>query len=346
MFAPQAIHDSIRDKNIYLFVKGEGNNETLEARKIGFLGRIWIWLRIKLGCMESPMLKVAGFIAKNAGSIFSQLKNYEKYALVKKLDKYSHLHGDVIRSEIKTIKTFLPPTHFNFTPISTKIELLENCSDNIPSFAFGPEQWNKYFGEVGEAPPLPSNMRSILKSPCPFFKDYKVENTHMLVLVPSTLNGMPFSLEQLLTIARSPRAGRCTRYRWNDSNELEAKPVEKSRWVLMAKYLMDMSLNKSYAEQAKLLEDFNQRSQTDYQIPNVIDAVTTILADFVRTGKRRLKNIPAVYTRCQEFTVEKKPLAVGGFTREGLFVCNFDDTANGFCGVAPMRVFYGNEKER
>ena len=35
-------------------------------------------------------------------------------------------------------------------------------------FVFGPKDWNRYFGDVGEVPPLPPDIMDILRSPCPY----------------------------------------------------------------------------------------------------------------------------------------------------------------------------------
>src|SRR6476620_385041 len=39
----------------------------------------------------------------------------------------------------------------------------------FPKIAFGKKQWAKYFGDIGEEPPLPKDIDKILKSPCPLF---------------------------------------------------------------------------------------------------------------------------------------------------------------------------------
>jgi hypothetical protein len=44
----------------------------------------------------------------------------------------------------------------------------------------GEVEWKHYFGEVGPAPDLPSNMTAILDSACPFWPEKKVGDTHLL----------------------------------------------------------------------------------------------------------------------------------------------------------------------
>lgn len=71
----------------------------------------------------------------------------------------------------------------------------------IPSIAFGKKAWGIHFGDVGIELPLPSNIQSILNSPCPiwsnFFKKKKVEGTHMLTLIPTKVNGHPLTINSL-----------------------------------------------------------------------------------------------------------------------------------------------------
>lgn len=67
----------------------------------------------------------------------------------------------------------------------------------VEQFAFGPKDWNRYFGDVGESPPLPPDIMDILKSPCPYWEGKSVANTHLLVLIPKTVNGSLFTLNLL-----------------------------------------------------------------------------------------------------------------------------------------------------
>jgi len=59
----------------------------------------------------------------------------------------------------------------------------------LPPMAFGAADWKKYFGDVGVEPPLPANIDAILNGPCPIWSGKKVKETHLLMLVPSTVNG-------------------------------------------------------------------------------------------------------------------------------------------------------------
>ena len=51
---------------------------------------------------------------------------------------------------------------------SVAIETSEVQSSLIEQLAFDPKDWQRFFGDVGEVPPIPEDMAEILKSQCPF----------------------------------------------------------------------------------------------------------------------------------------------------------------------------------
>ena len=64
-----------------------------------------------------------------------------------------------------------------------------------PDIAFGAAKWGKYFGvDIGAEPPLPRDMDKILESPCPFWRGKRVEETHLLVLIPGSIGDQLFTL--------------------------------------------------------------------------------------------------------------------------------------------------------
>ena len=72
------------------------------------------------------------------------------------------------------------------------------------SVPFGADMWAHYFGDVGVEPPLPSNIDEILKSPCPFWPDKTIGQTHLLTLIPETVEGKPFTLNLLNELVQKP----------------------------------------------------------------------------------------------------------------------------------------------
>ena len=102
---------------------------------------------------------------------------------------------------------------------------------------FGEEEWEIYFGDVGVEPPLPANIEEILNEPCSFWPDKKVKETHLLVLIPNTVNGKPFTMNCLGELIRKPKSEHSTRYRFycNGANEAVGDKSYPSHWVLMTR---------------------------------------------------------------------------------------------------------------
>ena len=151
-------------------------------------------------------------------------------------------------------------------------------------FAFGPKDWNRYFVDIGEVPPLPHDIIDILKSPCPYWPNSRVLETHLLVLLPQTVNEQSFTLGVL---------GKLAGY----TNLLYTKVeqgLSKSYWVLITKAVIPNSRSKNYTEQQALLQGI-------YAVPRTLEIATGILMHHAKTGERLYSKTPFItYTRCQE----------------------------------------------
>jgi hypothetical protein len=210
-----------------------------------------------------------------------------------------------------------------------------------PKIAFGKKQWAKYFGDIGKEPPLPKEIHKILKSPCPFFPGKKVEETHMLVLIPETINGIPLDLAILGELVQALKVGHATKYRyiWDALiKEFGKQATIKSHWVLMTKDVIEGSRNKSYSEQQALIAELNKQKGTQYEVPNTLDAAICIFMHYVSSGERLFNQQPWTYTRCQE-NVQGYQIIVGGFSSDGLRV-SYGNTSLSSVGVAALRKFF------
>jgi hypothetical protein len=212
-------------------------------------------------------------------------------------------------------------------------ETAQLASLRIPEEAFGAKAWKDYFGvEVGVAPPLPADIDEILNSPCPFWKGKtfwrgkQVKDTHLLVLVPATVDGRPFTLDLLGDLIKSPQgSGSKTQYRYYDGGtvqkELGAQSPGSSYWVLMTRDVLPDSRSKTYDAQKALVAAHASKLGLPYEMPHVLEAATAILLHHARTGERLYTDAPWTYTRCQEKVVNNMyPPVVGGFSSEGLDV--------------------------
>jgi hypothetical protein len=206
----------------------------------------------------------------------------------------------------------------------------------------GEAEWKQYFGDVGPAPALPGNIGTILDSPCPIWPGRKVKDTHLLVLMPATVDGVPFTLNLLRELIQRPKhGGHETRYRYYGSDtqaQFGAVSPDRSYWLLMTRDVLEGSQSKSYSAQKTLVESHASRTGHPYAVPRALEAATAILMHHARTGERLFGNSPWTYTRCQELEDGQDPVIVGGFDSSGLFVYNdrYDDY---YSGVAGCRKF-------
>jgi hypothetical protein len=157
-----------------------------------------------------------------------------------------------------------------------------------PSEPFGASAWQQYFGEVGSAPDLPSNIDDILGSACPFWSGKKIRDTHLLVLIPATVDGAPFTLNLLKKLIEHPKnGGYRAQYRYYGDNikaQLGAVSLAASYWLLMTRDVLPESCSKKYAEQKKLVADHAKRTGLPYELPKALEAATAILAHHVQNG--------------------------------------------------------------
>ena len=211
--------------------------------------------------------------------------------------------------------------------------------------SFGAEEWSHYFGEVGAPPPLPSRIVDTLNGPCLFWPGKRVRDTHLLVLIPATLDGKPFSLDLLGALVKRPKGGgHATKYDCYDADvqaALGAQSPAHPYWVLMTRNVLEGTRGTQYASQQALVAAHAKRTGLPYALPGALEAATTILVHCVRSGECLYVDAPLTYTRCQELVDNQYPVVVGGFASGGLDVsCSDEDVDSDFLhGVASLRKF-------
>jgi hypothetical protein len=213
--------------------------------------------------------------------------------------------------------------------------------------SFGAEDWRQHLGEVGAEPSLPLGIIDVLNSACPFWPEKAVKATHLLVLIPATVNGRPFSLNLLEELIQHPKGGgRSIKYHTYDSDLQEqfgARSPVRSYWVLMTRDVLEGSRDEAYASQQALVAHHASRTGLPYELPGALEAATVILLHYMRSGGYLYTGNPWTYTRCQELVVDEDedvyPVVVGGFASERL--CIFYDFGLSYshCGVASLRKF-------
>jgi hypothetical protein len=197
-------------------------------------------------------------------------------------------------------------------------------SFSTPTESFGASAWQQYFGDVGRAPDLPNNIAGILDSACPFWPERKIRDTHLLVLIPATVDGAPFTLSLLGELVKRPKnGGHKTQYSYYDSRvqaRLGAASPQASYWLLMTRDVLPWSRRKTYADHKKLVADHARRTSLPYELPKALEAATAILTHHVRNGEQLYGDNPWTFTRCQERIVRESnrhPVVVGGFESSG-----------------------------
>jgi hypothetical protein len=210
--------------------------------------------------------------------------------------------------------------------------------------AFGPKEWFIHFGtHLRNVPRLPPNIAEILQGSCPIWPGKTVEQTHMLVLIPATINSQPFTLEKLGELVQNPKTGPTTKYKYLNLGEYQDNPVSQPYWFLMSQDILEGSRSKNYKTQFEQVAIFAKKTGIAYNVPTVLEAATCVFMHHVSNGKKLYGDKPWTYTRCQEFYDKKKEwkLVVGGFASGGLVVYN-DYYVYGSSGVGAGRKFLGH----
>jgi hypothetical protein len=194
----------------------------------------------------------------------------------------------------------------------------------------GEVEWRHYFGEVESAPDLPRDMATILDSACPFWPGKKVRDTHLLVLIPATVDEAPFTLNLLEELIQHPKNGeKKTRYRhYNDTvkAQIGASSPAASYWLLMTCDVLPESCSKKYVDQRELVANHARRTGLNYEVPKALEAATAVLMHHVRSGRRLRSAHPRTFTRHQDLIRSpfggEYPAVVGGFGSSGIVVSN------------------------
>ncbi len=208
-----------------------------------------------------------------------------------------------------------------------------SSAPGIPSMAFGPAEWEKYFGEVDPAPPLPADIEEILNSSCHYWPTKKVSETHLLFYVPSQVDDKPLTLNSLGHLIQNPKGGgKKTKYRYYKDDLVKAygSKVTEAHWVLMTRDVVPGSRKNTYLKQCDL-------SKGGDEPLHLLDATVGILMSHTMSGKRLFGDNPWTDTRCQE-VYGGYQICVGSFSLDGLSLHN-DWSGGDGCGLALARKF-------
>lgn len=202
----------------------------------------------------------------------------------------------------------------------------------VPSRAFGKEKWEDFLGKVGKVRSLPRNIHLMLASPCPFWEGKKVEETHVLILIPSMVAERSLTPNWL---------NRLTERSKNSKNLLpdllfpaEYKkqfgdtPIEKSYWVLMTRDPLPKDKEGNTVGVTQEYETFKIQ-QEGYFFPRPIEAVICKIMERRLNGRSLLNG---KYPPDQGFT----PCEPEGF-KEPIFVDMSNRSGVEIIGLSELR---------
>ena len=241
------------------------------------------------------------------------------------------LNSSIPQSPVSEIST--PQPTMSHQPVTSELKsnsiiskpVISNTKDSyssIPSIAFGKADWEKYFGEIGLEPPLPANIEKILNERCSFWPNKKVKETHLLVLIPNTVNGKPFTMNYLGKLIQNPKSGHATKYEYYCDYVRKALGDKSypSHWVLMTRDIIPGSRSKGSSKCRHMIANHSNKTGLPYELPNLLEATASILMHYVKKGERLYGYNPWTYTFCQDVDKYNGLLVVGGFTPVGLFI--------------------------
>ena len=218
----------------------------------------------------------------------------------------------------------------------------------------GAEAWAAQGVDVGAAPPLPAIItESLLNSDCPLHPGEKIKDTHLLVLIPKTVNGEPYSALKLDELCATRKGsgdkliydGADWATKWKGQDWAKA-PQAQSEWVLIPKSDPDPErMREKYGEEQGGNRHFRTKDLAaqqkvhgehykEYREVKALEVMTMALL-YDLTHKERL--LPD-YLRCEEPNAFGGRVCVGFFSAPGLWVfVGRDDRASDNIGRALAR---------
>jgi hypothetical protein len=196
----------------------------------------------------------------------------------------------------------------------------------------GVEEWQRGFGvRVGVPPPMPEAITSeLLNSKCPLHPGQLIKDTHILVLIPKTVDGKPYTALKLAELC-SNRKGSGKRLIYGQkewANEWKTKPwanlpQAQSEWVLLPKIDPDptkVPKHKHFRDKTiKQQERVYKHYAAEYREAKALEVMTmAVLNDLVSSELAILDGINVL--RCMEPNASGGRVCVGYFPAHGLRV--------------------------
>jgi hypothetical protein len=199
----------------------------------------------------------------------------------------------------------------------------------------GAKAWEEGFGvTVGTPPPYPVWLtRELLEEECQLHPGEQVKDTHVLVLMPKTVNGEPYSAAKLSELCASKKGSgnRLIYYEGWQSESWADTPQVESEWVLLPKsdpvpekmkegYPSDGESRHFRSKNISAQEDVHKNHYSkDYREAKAVEVMTAALLNDVVHGEPRMLD-DWNYLRCVEPNSSGRRVLVGYFAARGLRV--------------------------
>ena len=207
----------------------------------------------------------------------------------------------------------------------------------------GAASWKVGFGvDVGVVPPIPKEVtQSLLESPCPLHPGQRIKDTHILMLVPKTVNGEAYTALKLDDLCAS-RKGSGDRLiydkeewatAWKSTSWANA-PQAQSEWVLLPKSDPDPNVSPEKHFRRKDItaqQKVHEAHYSEYREVKALEVLTMALLNDVVNGEPRILD-GWNYLRCIEPNASGGRVCVGYFDSVGLEV-NDDNGGRDMYGI-------------
>jgi hypothetical protein len=207
----------------------------------------------------------------------------------------------------------------------------------------GAAQWQQGFGvDVGVVPPIPKSMtEELLESPCSLRPGELIKDTHILLLVPKTVNGMPYNALRLDALC-ADRKGSADQLideeypycKWTSALWAQT-PQSESEWVLIPKVNPDpekVPSEKHFSSKCiSQQEQVRQDHYKDYREAKALEVMTAALLNDLVNGEPRMLD-DCNLLRCLEPNAAGGRVCVGFFSDNGLAI-SVEYRGDGYEGI-------------
>jgi hypothetical protein len=248
---------------------------------------------------------------------------------IDELIKQSQQSGD-----LKPVRAALDELHLKTSNYEKLLEEMQAPLKAVLGRNFlGTAEWEKGFGvKVGAPPPIPESITpELLKSLCPLHPGQKIKDTHILVLIPKTVDGKPYSGLKLdeLCASRKGSGDKLIYGGWSNWKRCDwaILPQVKSEWVLLPKSDPDRNKvpeNKHFrGKNIEQQEEVYKHYAAEYREAKALEVMTMAILNDLVNGEPRILDGPN-YLRCMEPYASGGRVCVGFFDADGLLVHDDD----------------------